>query len=94
MNNLDITGLLDHAEDNRKLRAYAYLTASFNAPQDAAKDVVDCILPFMVAGVAKQAGHFLELEQLSGYLRDLGLRVPLYCLQQLIPRLQDLGVVE
>ena len=94
MSNLDIAGLLEHGAGNRKLRAYAYLTASFHETQNAARDIIDCLLPFLSAGVAKQAGQFLELEGLSTYLQSLGLMVPLYALQQLVPRLQELHLIE
>jgi hypothetical protein len=90
----DTASLLEHGFATRKLRAYAYLTASLNASQNAASDIVDCLLPFVAAGVKEQAGQFLELDRLKTYLEVLGLRVPLYTLQQLMPRLQDMGVIE
>lgn len=91
--NLDIEHLLEHGSDSRKLRAYAYLTASFNATPNTS-DIIDCLLPFMAAGVAQQAGQLLELGKLSSYLQSLGLRVPLYALKQLVPRFEGLGLVE
>ena len=92
--NFDTASLLEHGFATRKLRAYAYLTASLNASQNAASDIVDCLLPFVAAGVKEQAGQFLELDRLRTYLEVLGLRVPLYTLQQLMPRLQDMGIIE
>ena len=93
MPTVNVTGLLAYGKESRKLRAYAYLTASFELTPNTS-DVVDCLLPFLTAGVADQAGNVLDINRLSGYLAALGLTVPLYVLLQLIPRLESLGVVE
>lgn len=90
---LDIASLLDRSSDTRKVRAYAYLTASFRVTPNTS-GIIDCLLPFLAAGVARQAGHLLELDRLSAYLGELGLRVPWYVLQQLVPRLEEQGIVE
>lgn len=90
-----ITRLLGFGRANRTLRAYAYLTASFRtkARYDVA-DIVDCIIPFVLDGIADQVGNQLHLPDLAKYLQRFGLTVPIYVLEQMLPRLQHLGALE
>ncbi len=90
---LDISDLLQFGADSRKLRAYAYLTASFKEKPNTA-DTIDCLLPFLAAGVAQQAGNFLDIDELGRFLGGLGLRIPYYVLMQLVPRLANSGEIE
>ncbi len=81
-----ITSLLSASHGDRKLRAYAYLTASFQS-RGAVHDALDCLIPFVVAGLEPQQGGTLDLDALSEYVMRLGLRIPVYVLEQLRPRL-------
>lgn len=95
MPNETITKLLGYGRSNRTLRAYAYLTASFTArPQYDVIDALDCIVPFVMAGIASQAGDQLDLPKLTTHLQTFGLTIPMYALEQMLPRLQKLGAVE
>jgi hypothetical protein len=49
------TKLLNIKKAEAPLRAYAYLTASMGA-RTGVSDVLDCLVPFVVAGVAEQDG--------------------------------------
>jgi hypothetical protein len=51
-------------------------------------------LPFLAAGVAQQAGSFLDIDELGRFLGGLGLRIPYYVLTQLVPRLAKSGEIE
>ena len=90
---MGINDLLSYNSADRKLRAYAYLTASLNE-RDSMQDVVDCIVPFVVAGISEQAGSFLDLSRLSTFVGSLGIKIPIYVLEQLMPRLQKLDVIQ
>jgi hypothetical protein len=50
-----LTKLLNIKKAEAPLRAYAYLTASMGA-RTGVSDVLDCLIPFVVAGVAEQDG--------------------------------------
>ena len=50
-----LTKLLNIKKAEAPLRAYAYLTASMGA-RTGVSDVLDCLVPFVVAGVAEQDG--------------------------------------
>jgi hypothetical protein len=92
-----VENLLDYGASNRKLRAYAYLTAAFETKPrygDGVADVLDCLVPFVVAGTSQQVGNHLNLPELSKFLATLGLNIPLYVLEQLLPRLQKIGAIE
>lgn len=92
-----IDRLLEYGAASRKLRAYAYLTASFETkPRYGAgvSDALDCIVPFVVAGTARQVGNQLSLPGLGTFLQTLGRNIPLYVLEQLLPRLQRIGAIE
>lgn len=93
MPDFDIAGLLERNSEDRKLRAYAYLTASFHQTPNTS-DIVDCLIPFIADGVTRQAGRLLDLGELSAHLQTIGLQVPLYALRQLIPHMERLGLVE
>ncbi len=83
---MPITTLLNTGHVDRRLRAYAYLTASFQG-RGTTHDALDCLLPFVVAGLEAQQGNTLDLNLLSQYVARLGLSIPVYVLEQLRPRL-------
>ena len=93
----EIERLFEYGASSRRLRAYAYLTAAFETKPrygDGVSDVLDCIVPFVVAGTSRQANNHLDLAALSKFLGSIGLNIPLYVLEQLLPRLQRLGAIE
>ena len=89
--------ILEYGESDRKLRAYAYLTASFNRQSSTGRqiaDAIDCLMPFVVTGIAEQAGKQIDLEVLSDFLStNFGFNVPLYALDQILPRAQEIGAL-
>ena len=50
-----IEQLLGFHKSDRTVRAYAYLTASFNVRHDV-NDVLDCLLPFFIAVINRDGG--------------------------------------
>lgn len=88
-----ITNLLSENKTDRKLRAYAYLTASFKE-QGAVNDPLDCLLPFVIAGLEPQKGKKLDLHRLSDSVSEIGLNIPIYVLEQLNRRLVEKNHVE
>lgn len=75
------------------LRAYAYLTASFRTKENSA-DIVDCLLPFISAAILKDPTEPVDVERVRVNLADFGLDIPLYAIEQMLPRLQRDGIVE
>jgi hypothetical protein len=92
-----IENLLQYGASNRRLRAYAYLTASLKTKPrygEGVSDAFDCLMPFVVAGTSAQAENQISFPDLIAYLRTLGLNVPVYVLEQLVPRLVALGALQ
>lgn len=87
-----ISSLLDASRADRKLRAYAYLTASFRDRSNI-NDALDCLVPFVVAALRNQTGQFLNLDTLAANIASLGLKIPVYVLEQLTSRLVERGHV-
>ncbi len=77
-----IASLLEASQADRKLRAYAYLTASFQ-DRGTVHDALGCLMPFVAAGLEAQQGKTLELDALAAYVSRLGLNIPVYVLEQL-----------
>jgi hypothetical protein len=89
---LSINSLLRMRAAARPLRAYAYLTSALRG-QPGNADALDCLVPFLQAGVEQQeAGTKLDYGALSAFLESLGLRIPIFVLQHLTPRLEPLAV--
>lgn len=89
-----IEQLLGYGKADRTVRAYAYLTATFNVRNDAS-DLLDCLLPFVIAVVARDGcAHPVELSAVVEGLAELGLSVPVYAVGQLLGRLQRKGLLE
>lgn len=88
-----ITSLLDASRADRKLRAYAYLTASFRDRRNI-HDALDCLMPFVIAALEEQYGSALDLDAIASYVASLGLRIPVYVLEQLTGRLVEGGHVQ
>lgn len=87
-----ISSLLDATRADRKLRAYAYLTASFR-DRRSVNDALDCLIPFVVAALREQSGQILSLDALAANVASLGLKIPVYVLEQLVGRLVERGHV-
>jgi hypothetical protein len=85
--------LLNIKKAEAPLRAYAYLTASMGA-RSGVSDVLDCLIPFVIAGVAEQDGDAIGWSRLQLFLRSFGLRIPVFVLKQLEQRLEKLGAIE
>lgn len=83
---VQISSLLDATHVDRKLRAYAYLTASFQERGNV-HDALDCLTPFVIAALAQQSGSYLKLEEAAAFVGSLGLRIPVYVLEQFTSRL-------
>jgi len=75
------------------LHAYAYLTASFRT-QTKTADIIDCLTPFVSAAILKDNTEPVEVERVAKNLAEFGLEIPLYAIEQMLPRLQRDGVVE
>lgn len=89
-----IEQLLGFGEADRAVRAYAYLTVSFNVRSDVS-DVLDCLLPFLVAVISRDdASRPIELGAVADGLAQFGLKIPVYAIQQLLQRLNKRGLVE
>lgn len=89
-----IKQLLGFSRSDRTIRAYAYLTVSFNVRSDV-NDVLDCLLPFVTAVVNRDGGsHPIELETVKNELSEFGLKIPVYAIQQMLSRLAQRGLLE
>lgn len=89
-----IDQLLGYGKADRTVRAYAYLTATFNVRSDAS-DLLDCLLPFVVSVVARDGGsHPVVDSVVADGLSELGLSVPVYAVGQLLGKLQKRGLLE
>src|SRR5215207_9774748 len=89
-----IGALLQVNAADRPLRAYAYLTTALRGQSNKA-DVLDCLIPFIRAGVeAQQNGAVLDIASLSSFLLSLGLHIPTLVLHQLTRRLEQAGALE
>src|SRR5262249_27878181 len=76
------------------LRAYAYLTTALR-DRSIGADVLDCLIPFLRAGVEMQPdGAILDEKALSSFLKSLGLHIPELVLEHLEGRLEQLGLLE
>lgn len=94
MPNIELEQLLGFRDSDRAVRAYAYLTASFNVQRDV-NDVLDCLLPFVSAVVNRGGGAYpVELQSLSDGLANFGLKIPIYAIQQMLSRLAQRGLLE
>ena len=83
---------------SRTVRAYAFLDATLTISSKSAnpsRDVLDCFLPFVAAGITEQVGKQLDLSVLQGFLRDhFGFDIPLYALELFIPPLAEKGYLK
>lgn len=78
---------------DRAIRAYAYLTASFRVQNDV-NDVLDCIVPFVSAVALRDVTKPIAVADISEALSKYGLKIPLYVITQLLPRLAKRGLLE
>lgn len=78
---------------NKALQTYAYLTAYLRTDATVA-DVYDCLLPFLVDSIAKRPDKPVSVDRIARDLKSIGLEIPLYALQQLLPRLVNRGIIE
>ena len=78
---------------NQALHAYAYLTASFRT-QTKSADIIDCLLPFVSAAILEDPDEPVNVERVAANLSEFGLEIPLYAIEQMLPRLQRDGVIE
>lgn len=87
--------LLKIKDADRSVRAYAFLDATLRVSSgnpNPTRDILDCFLPFVAAGVAAQAGNQLDTQALRSYLKNnFGFDVPLYALEQFIAPLENIG---
>lgn len=89
-----IEQLLGFSKSDRTVRAYAYLTVSFNVRSDVS-DVLDCLLPFLATVVNRDGGsHPIELQAVKEGLSEFGLKIPVYAIQQMLSRLAKRGLLE
>jgi hypothetical protein len=75
------------------LHAYAYLTASFRTHSKTA-DIIDCLTPFVSAAIMKDHSEPVAVERVANNLAEFGLEIPLYAIEQMLPRLRRDGVIE
>lgn len=78
---------------NQALHAYAYLTASFRT-QAGSADIIDCLLPFLSVAILRNPSEPVDVERVRENLSDFGLDIPLYAIEQMLPRLQRDGIIE
>ena len=91
---MEIRDLLRYQSSDRSFRTYAFLATSLRE-QPKTRDVLDCLIPFLSAGLDKQpAGAELDLPGLAAFLRSLGLHIPDFVLQEFRRRLQQLGLLD
>ena len=83
----------DIERSDRAIRAYAYLTASFRV-QNNVNDVLDCIVPFVSAVALKDVTKPISATDLAEALTAYGLKIPVYAVSQLLPRLARRGLLE
>ncbi|MGN6154670.1 MAG: hypothetical protein ACTHN4_02920 [Sphingomicrobium sp.] len=82
------------SDDSEKaLRTYAYLTAYLRTDASVA-DVYDCLLPFLTDSIARRPKEPVSIDKIASDLTSIGLEIPMYALQQMLPRLATRGVVE
>jgi hypothetical protein len=82
------------ADNSEKaLRTYAYLTASLRTDASVA-DVYDCLLPFITDSIAQRPDQPVSVDKIAEDLKSVGLQIPMYALQQILPRLQNRGIIE
>ena len=89
----EITNLLDVNRADRKLRAYAYLTASFQGRSNV-QDALDCLMPFVAAALTEQKARPISFNDIARFVARLGLKIPVYVLEQLLSRLKAEGLVK
>lgn len=77
----------------KALRTYAYLTASLRTDASVA-DIYDCLLPFLTDSIAQRPNEPLSIDKMADDLKSVGLEIPMYALQQMLPRLVNRGVIE
>lgn len=94
---LTVDQLLSLGGSDRQLRAYAYLQVALESGSSSghtADDVLDCFIPFVEEAMRQQVGKQVDLQELQAYLKKFSFDLPIYALDQMMPRLQKLGAVE
>jgi len=76
---------------DRTLRAFAYLSSQLDQP--GVHDVIDCLKPFLVRVITADPSKPVNVAQVAGGLAEFGLEIPYYALEQIIPRLQEDGIL-
>jgi hypothetical protein len=83
---------------DRKAKAYAFLYAAFRSTEVSAnpvRDAVDCLAPFISTYINTVAGKRVTADGVQSYLQlTFGFDIPLYAIEQLLPSLQRLGMVD
>jgi hypothetical protein len=77
----------------KALRTYAYLTASLRTDASVA-DIYDCLLPFVTDSIANRPSEPVSIDKVATDLQAIGLQIPMYALQQMLPRLVSRGIIE
>ncbi len=77
----------------KALRTYAYLTASLRTDASVA-DIYDCLLPFLTDLIANRPDEAVSIDKIADDLKSIGIEIPMYALQQILPRLANRGVIE
>src|SRR5579863_106772 len=90
---MSVSTLTDDDAAERTLSTWAYLTASLQTSQS--KDVLDCVLPFVIAGIRQQKpGQPLDDNAVLRFLATIGLDLPEPVLTSLKPRLRERAVLK
>lgn len=95
---IGVDALLALSGANRSAKAYAFLYAAFRKTEVSAnpvRDALDCLAPFIASYTDSIVGKQVTANGIQSYLkRDFGFDIPLYAIEQLIPSLQNVGIVE
>jgi hypothetical protein len=83
----------DEVRANKTLRTYTYLNTALNTKSDV-RDVLDCLTPFILSIAAKDPSRPLYIPDIIIGLEEIGLQIPYYAIEQLLPRLQSDGLLE
>jgi hypothetical protein len=90
---MSVSTLTQVETTHRPLRTYAFLTAC--REQSQSEDALDCILPFVIAGIRQQRPDFqLDEERVLVFLRSIGLDLPATVLTHLKSRLRERGILK
>ena len=95
---ISIDVLLDLKGADRAAKAYAFLYAAFRRTEVSSspvRDALDCLIPFITPYLNKIPSKQVDVSAVQYFLKStFGFDIPLYALEQLLPALQKVGLVD